>query len=592
MATQRTYQSKTAPARDMIQGSATNLLDKNYQAELQSDCELLELYVLGGQHHALIVLVKRFTPMVSSVIRRVVSNHQDSEDAFQATWLIFMQSAKKIRSQRSIAAWLYGVSYRTACRVRAHSRRLSTGLEEMEFEDPDSHDDPITKLVREIELKNLDRELQRLPQGYREPLVEHYILGYSAKEIAERMDLSTSAVEGRLRRGRQLLRQVMAERGASLSVCAAGIQWMREHQTIQSTSQSMASDFVESAKFQSPDLLSELDPYLFKLVEGNAKMQTTSFLKSIGFFGTVTVATISLGVFALGMQLGGASNQSTSQVEQNSNQFALQTASADEPSTSSSVEGIDTSSVSGDSNLQPATSSPNPTPQMAPATGGGGFESVMVGGMSGGLGDMGGGEGGFGGGLGGMGGGGLGGMGGGVNFIKPSGAPPRWLQSGKLDRQATEETRDKLRERLELVLDEVPLSDVIQLFQDKTGVNFLMTGNSELLGETVTLRQSLPLHQALRLILDPMGLTYEVHPNLVKIVDENEREESQRFYDLSYVIPNSSCIPDILQLVTSIASEASVVGSLMVVTADENSHLQIEKLLSEIAEIAPENLGG
>ncbi len=200
---------------------------------------------------------------------------------------------------------------------------------------------------------------------------------------------------------------------------------------------------------------------------------------------------------------------------------------------------------------------------------------------------MGGGEGGFGGGLGGMGGGGLGGMGGGVNFIKPSGAPPRWLQSGKLDRQATEETRDKLRERLELVLDEVPLSDVIQLFQDKTGVNFLMTGNSELLGETVTLRQSLPLHQALRLILDPMGLTYEVHPNLVKIVDENEREESQRFYDLSYVIPNSSCIPDILQLVTSIASEASVVGSLMVVTADENSHLQIEKLLSEIAEIAP-----
>ncbi len=78
------------------------------------------------------------------------------------------------------------------------------------------------QLVRQIELSNLDRELQSLPNAYREPLVEHYIFGYSARQIAERMGLSSAAVEGRLRRGRQMLRERLAERGASLSLCVAG----------------------------------------------------------------------------------------------------------------------------------------------------------------------------------------------------------------------------------------------------------------------------------------------------------------------------------------------------------------------------------
>ncbi len=300
--------------------SGLDLADPHVQAELQSDAELLDLYVLGGQQQALTTLVMRFTPMIVGVIRRVVSHRQDAEDAFQATCIVLMQSARHIRKRGSIGAWLYGVAYRTACRVRGKSRRQATGLDALELPDQNASDDAIGQLVRQIELSNLDRELQSLPNAYREPLVEHYIFGYSARQIAERMGLSSAAVEGRLRRGRQMLRERLAERGASLSVCVAGVAWMRDHQPTVALGQTLANQFNENA-LPSPDELSQRDPYLFELVQGETKMQVASLVKSIGFLGTMAIFTVSFSVLALAVQglqppaRGGASASSQAGVQ-------------------------------------------------------------------------------------------------------------------------------------------------------------------------------------------------------------------------------------------------------------------------------------
>jgi hypothetical protein len=92
-----------------LEAGLKRLADPQTQATLQTDAELLELYLYAGSQEAMVTLVHRFAPLVASVIRRVVSHPQDAEDAFQATFVILLKSAKSIRSRRSIAAWLYGV---------------------------------------------------------------------------------------------------------------------------------------------------------------------------------------------------------------------------------------------------------------------------------------------------------------------------------------------------------------------------------------------------------------------------------------------------------------------------------------------------
>jgi DNA-directed RNA polymerase specialized sigma24 family protein len=90
-----------------------------------SDSELLEIYRCSRSQAALTEIIRRHSPLVLSVIRRLISNRQDAEDAFQATFLVLVLSLKKIRNPESLGAWLYGVAFRTSKRLRSLRRKAN-----------------------------------------------------------------------------------------------------------------------------------------------------------------------------------------------------------------------------------------------------------------------------------------------------------------------------------------------------------------------------------------------------------------------------------------------------------------------------------
>ena len=55
----------------------------------------------------------------------------------------------------------------------------------------------------------LRRALERLPEDYREPLLMQVIYGYSQKEIAQHLGISTAGAGTRLFRAREKLRELL-----------------------------------------------------------------------------------------------------------------------------------------------------------------------------------------------------------------------------------------------------------------------------------------------------------------------------------------------------------------------------------------------
>ena len=53
----------------------------------------------------------------------------------------------------------------------------------------------------------------RLPPTYRAALEMRFLLGYSNKEIAQRLSLTQTAVNTRIARGRELLKKLAEEEG-------------------------------------------------------------------------------------------------------------------------------------------------------------------------------------------------------------------------------------------------------------------------------------------------------------------------------------------------------------------------------------------
>jgi len=188
-------------------------------ADSTPDRGLLERFVASRDEAAFEALVRRHGPMVYGVCRRVLRHPEDTEDAFQAAFLVLARQAAAVRKSDSLGSWLHGVAYRVAANLRRDlARRRSR--EAVVAEPPES------VAAAEVSWQDvrvaLDEELARLPERFQAPLVLCYLEGKTRDEAARELGWSVGTLRGRLERGRELLRSRLTRRGLALSAALLG----------------------------------------------------------------------------------------------------------------------------------------------------------------------------------------------------------------------------------------------------------------------------------------------------------------------------------------------------------------------------------
>jgi RNA polymerase sigma factor (sigma-70 family) len=179
-----------------------------------TDAQLLERFAVGRDEPAFAALMVRHGPMVLGVCRRLLHDADQAEDAFQAAFLVLARKAGAIQSRPLLSAWLYGVAYKVAARLRGRAWRQQARETQgadlasvAAIVDHDSSDLPPL----------LHQEVQRLPDKYRNPIVLCYLEGKTHEEAALLLRWPLGTVKGRLARARGLLRSRLTRRGVTAS---------------------------------------------------------------------------------------------------------------------------------------------------------------------------------------------------------------------------------------------------------------------------------------------------------------------------------------------------------------------------------------
>ena len=160
-------------------------------------------------------LVTPYETMLWRVCWRVTGNEDDARDALQETMLKAWRAIGRFEARAQLSTWLYAIAVRS-CQdlLRRRAVRPSTSLDAMReegYDPPAQTQTPETALEEKDRREQVRKALSMLPEEQRVPLVLFAVEGRRYEEIAEMTGISLGTVKSRVSRGRDRLREIMAE---------------------------------------------------------------------------------------------------------------------------------------------------------------------------------------------------------------------------------------------------------------------------------------------------------------------------------------------------------------------------------------------
>jgi RNA polymerase sigma-70 factor, ECF subfamily len=169
----------------------------------------------GGQDAALNALMDRHAPRIFHFLCRILGNEEDANDLAQETFVRVYRARESYKPGQKFSTWLYTIAgnlARNHLRWRARHPQVSLDAESETTEQsladsiPANTATPRQTLIAAERAASVRAAVQSLPDDMREAIVLCELEEMAVAEAAAVLESTPKAVESRLYRARQLLR--------------------------------------------------------------------------------------------------------------------------------------------------------------------------------------------------------------------------------------------------------------------------------------------------------------------------------------------------------------------------------------------------
>lgn len=167
--------------------------------------------ILSGDHEKYRLLVDRYAPLVFSVVRRFESDPDEIQELGQQIFVKAYEKLDQFKKRSKFSSWLYMLA-KNHCRDYADNiRRQNLRFSEMENKEVEQNlgqGDSAEYRIQNIEWKQLlDRALNSISEDHATAFLMKYQDGMTYQVMAERLDVTVSALKVRVHRARKELKQ-------------------------------------------------------------------------------------------------------------------------------------------------------------------------------------------------------------------------------------------------------------------------------------------------------------------------------------------------------------------------------------------------
>jgi RNA polymerase sigma factor (sigma-70 family) len=171
----------------------------------------LALKARGGDRQAFHRLLLRIMPRLIAAVRTAGVAPSEVDDVVQDASLAIWRGLGGYDAGQPVAPWAAVIAINKArdWRRRRKSRAAWLGASQLDETVPDTAANPQDQALDRIALDRARRAISALPDSLRLPLQMTAILGFSQTETAAALGVSVKAIELRIARAREKLRQAL-----------------------------------------------------------------------------------------------------------------------------------------------------------------------------------------------------------------------------------------------------------------------------------------------------------------------------------------------------------------------------------------------
>ena len=178
-------------------------------APAASDAELVSRS-LNGDVDAFETVYRQHSGRIYTLACRMAGSPEDGEDLLQEVFLQAFRKLQTFKGDASLGTWLYRLALNHCLDYvrsrQARMKKLTDTLDaETSFEPAARRTTPIAKL-------DLDRAIERLPDGCREAFVLHDVEGFDHKEVGALLGIAEGTSKSQVFKARLKLRAILGER--------------------------------------------------------------------------------------------------------------------------------------------------------------------------------------------------------------------------------------------------------------------------------------------------------------------------------------------------------------------------------------------
>ncbi|NTV44494.1 MAG: RNA polymerase sigma factor [Candidatus Yonathbacteria bacterium] len=177
------------------------------QTDISATDEDIARAVQEGDADAFGTIVERYEPKLSRYARKFLTGYDDITDAIQDVFIKVYENIQSYDAKRPFSPWIYRIAHNELVNILRKRKRQPISLFDPDtiFPHPVAKETADGEVIREELSREMERDLEKLDEKYREPIVLYYYEDMDYKAIAEILRIPVSTVGVRIARGKKQL---------------------------------------------------------------------------------------------------------------------------------------------------------------------------------------------------------------------------------------------------------------------------------------------------------------------------------------------------------------------------------------------------